>query len=114
MKCEMCTENDKEGMGWESGSEGCRGAEHGQNKNRTGAVAVRTALESAVLLRRCEEVKRQAKMANPTKCGDLPQRACPEWLLLEDVTPLQPIARSTTSTSLSWRNMQSALGVGHM
>jgi hypothetical protein len=38
------------GAGKVSGSEGCRGAEHGQacTKDHTGAVALRVALESAV------------------------------------------------------------------
>jgi hypothetical protein len=37
------------GVGKGTGSKGCRGAEHGQacTKERTGAVAVRAALESA-------------------------------------------------------------------
>jgi hypothetical protein len=72
VECEMCTENDKEGRGWESGSKGCRGAEHGQTciKDRTDAVALRAALESAVRLGRCHEVNRQAEMANPAKCRD--------------------------------------------
>jgi hypothetical protein len=52
MECEMCTENDKEGggAGKGSGSKRCRGAEHGQacTKDRTSAVALRAALESAV------------------------------------------------------------------
>jgi hypothetical protein len=53
-----------------SGSKGWRGAEHGQacTKERTGAVAVRAALESAVQVGRGNEGKRQAEMANPTKC----------------------------------------------
>jgi hypothetical protein len=40
------------GAGKSSGSKGCRGAEHGQacNKERTGAVALRAALELAVYL----------------------------------------------------------------
>jgi hypothetical protein len=53
-----------------SRSEGCKGAEHGQictNKDRTGAVAVRVALESTVLPGRGDEVNRQAEMANLTK-----------------------------------------------
>jgi hypothetical protein len=73
MECEMCTENDKEGRGWErQWQKGCRGAEHGQacTKERTGAVAVRAALESAVLVGRGDEGNRQAEMANPTKCRD--------------------------------------------
>jgi hypothetical protein len=66
-------ENDKEGgAGKGSGSKGCRGAEHGQacTKERTGAVAVRAALESAVQVGRGDEGNRQAEMANPTKCRD--------------------------------------------
>jgi hypothetical protein len=77
MECEMCTDND-EGRGWEflpvgpgeglgiskgSGSKGCRGAEHGQactsTKERTGAVAVRAALESAVQVGRGDEGKQK-------------------------------------------------------
>jgi hypothetical protein len=55
-----------------SHSEGCRGAENGQacTKDRTRAVALRAALESAVQLGRGDEVNRQAEMANPTKCRD--------------------------------------------
>jgi hypothetical protein len=60
------------GAGKDSASKGCRGAEHGQacTKDRTGAVALRAALELAVQLRRGDEVNRQDKMANPTKCSD--------------------------------------------
>jgi hypothetical protein len=60
------------GAGKGSGSKGCRGAEHGQacTKVRTGAVAVRAALESAVQVGRGDECNRQAEMANPTKCRD--------------------------------------------
>jgi hypothetical protein len=59
------------GAGKGSGSKG-RGAEHGQacTKERTGAVAVRAALESAVQVGRGNEGNRQAEMANPTKCRD--------------------------------------------
>jgi hypothetical protein len=39
-------------------------------KKRTGAVAVRAALESAVQVGRGNEGNRQAEMANPTKCRD--------------------------------------------
>jgi hypothetical protein len=54
-----------------SGSKGCRGVEHGQTtQDRTGAVALRAALESAVQLGRGEKVNRQAEMAIPTKCRD--------------------------------------------
>jgi hypothetical protein len=58
------------GAGKGSGSKGCRGAEHGQacTKDRTGAVAVRAAFESAVQVGRGDEGNRQAEMANPTKC----------------------------------------------
>jgi hypothetical protein len=47
----------KEGAGKGRGSNGCRGAEHGQacTKERTGAVAVRAALESAVQFGRGDE-----------------------------------------------------------
>jgi hypothetical protein len=43
-----------------SGSKGCRGAEHGQTcaNDRTGAGALRAALESAVQLGRGDEVNR--------------------------------------------------------
>jgi hypothetical protein len=60
------------GAGKSSGSKGCRGAERGQacTKERTGAVAVRAALESAVQVGRGNEGNRQAEMANPTKCRD--------------------------------------------
>jgi hypothetical protein len=60
------------GVGKGTGSKGCRGAEHGQacTKERTGAVAVRAALESAVQVGRGNEGHRQAEMANPTKCRD--------------------------------------------
>jgi hypothetical protein len=60
------------GVGKGTGSKGCRGAEHGQacTKERTGAVAVRAALESAVQVGRGNEGNRQAEMANPTKCRD--------------------------------------------
>jgi hypothetical protein len=53
------------GAGKGSGSKGCRGAEHGQacTKERTGAVALRAALESAVQLGQGDEVNRQAEMA---------------------------------------------------
>jgi hypothetical protein len=57
-----------------SRSEGCRGAEHGQtcnNKDRNGAVAVRAALESTVLVGRGHEVFRQAEMANLTKLREV-------------------------------------------
>jgi hypothetical protein len=60
-----------EGKG--SRSKGCgRGAEHGQTcaMDRTGAVALRVALESAVQHGRGDKVHRQAEMANPTKCRD--------------------------------------------
>jgi hypothetical protein len=39
-------------------------------KERTGAVAVRAALESAVQVGRGDEGNRQAEMVNPTKCRD--------------------------------------------
>jgi hypothetical protein len=60
------------GAGKGSGSKGCRGAEHGQacTKERTGAVAVRAALKSAVQVGRGDEGNRQAEMANSTKCRD--------------------------------------------
>jgi hypothetical protein len=58
------------GAGKGCGSQGCRGAEHGQawTKERTGAVALRAALEAAMQLEGDEEVNRQAEMANPTTC----------------------------------------------
>jgi hypothetical protein len=60
------------GAGKGSGSKGCRGAEHGQacTKERTCAVALRAALESAVHVGRGDEGNRQAEMANPTKYMD--------------------------------------------
>jgi hypothetical protein len=69
------------GAGKGSVSKGCRGAEHGQacTKYRTGAVALRAALESAVQLGRGDEVNRQAEMASPAKCRDsLQTYACIE------------------------------------
>jgi hypothetical protein len=39
-------------------------------KERTGAVAVRAALESVVQLGRGDEGNSQAEMANPKKCRD--------------------------------------------
>jgi hypothetical protein len=59
-----------------SGSKGCRGAEYVQacTKDRTGAVALGEALESAVQLGRGDEVDRQDEMANPAKCRDSLQR----------------------------------------
>jgi hypothetical protein len=64
------------GVGKGSGRKGCRGAEHGQacTKERTGAVALRAALELAVQLGRGDEGNRQAEMAKPTKCRDSLQR----------------------------------------
>jgi hypothetical protein len=55
------------GAGKGSGSEGCRGAKHGQacTKERLKAVAVRAALESAVQPGRGDKGNRQAEMANP-------------------------------------------------
>jgi hypothetical protein len=54
------------GAGKGSGSKGCRGAEHGQacNKERTGAVALRAALESAEQLG--ESTKATGKPKWPT------------------------------------------------
>jgi hypothetical protein len=50
----------REGAGKGHGSTGCRGKKHGQAcaKDRTGAVALRAALESAVQLGRSEEARR--------------------------------------------------------
>jgi hypothetical protein len=45
-------------------------ARHVLSKERTGAVAVRAALESAVQVGRGNEGNRQAEMANPTKFRD--------------------------------------------
>jgi hypothetical protein len=66
------------GAGKGSCSKGCRGAEHGQacTKERTGAVAARAALESAVQVGRGNEGNRQAEMANPGKCSDSLQQQC--------------------------------------
>jgi hypothetical protein len=57
---------------------GCRGAEYGLacTNERTGAVALREALESVVQLGRGDEVNRQAEMAN-TKCRDSLQPIAP-------------------------------------
>jgi hypothetical protein len=68
------------GAGKSSGSKGCRGAEHGQacTKDRTGAVALKAALESAVQLRQGNQVNRQAEMANPTNCRESLQQRCTE------------------------------------
>jgi hypothetical protein len=56
------------GAGKGSGSKGCRGAEHGQacTKERTGAVAVRPALESAVQVWRGDATKATGKQKWPT------------------------------------------------
>jgi hypothetical protein len=69
------------GAGKGSGSEDCRGAEHGQacTKDRTGAVALRTAIESAVQLGQGDEVNRQSEMANLSKCRDSLQVGCREY-----------------------------------
>jgi hypothetical protein len=58
------------GAGKGSGSKGCRGAEHVQpcTKERTGAVALGAALESAVQLGRGDEGNGQAEKASPPKC----------------------------------------------
>jgi hypothetical protein len=57
MKCEMGIQMTRRGAGKGSGSQGCRGAEHGQicTKDRTSAVALKAALESAVQLGRGDE-----------------------------------------------------------
>jgi hypothetical protein len=59
------------GAGKGSGSKGRRGAEHGQacTKERTGAVALRAALESAVQVGRGDKGNRQAEMANLRNVG---------------------------------------------
>jgi hypothetical protein len=82
------------GAGKGSGSKGCRGAEHGQacTKERTGAVAVRAALESAVQVGRGDEGNKQAEMANPTKCRDSLQPAG-HAASLTDVAPLRIATR---------------------
>jgi hypothetical protein len=61
------------GAGKGKGSKGCRGAEHGQTypEDRTGAVALRAALESAVQLGRGDEVSMQAEMAIPSKMAKM-------------------------------------------
>jgi hypothetical protein len=87
-----------------SRSKGCRGAEHGQKytKDRTGAVALRAALESAVRLGRGDEVNRQAEMANPTKRRDSPQPERPCKVQLKctrtnaAVVAIMPCARFRT------------------
>jgi hypothetical protein len=56
-----------------SGSKGCRGAEQGQTSanDRTGAGALRAALDSAVQLGRGDEVNRpKSRNCSPTKCRD--------------------------------------------
>jgi hypothetical protein len=64
MECEMCAENNKEGLG-----KAVAEVAEVQNiwqactKDRTGAVALRAALESAVQLGRGDEVNRQAEIA---------------------------------------------------
>jgi hypothetical protein len=74
MGCEMCTDLDMEGRGWERQwqlrLQRCRTWPGMYTKERTGAVALRAALESAVQLGRGDEGNRQAEMANPTKCRD--------------------------------------------
>jgi hypothetical protein len=65
-----------------SRSKGCRGAEHGQpcTKDRTGAVAVRTALETAVQTGRGDEASRSeqaGRNGHPTKCRDSQLRFSP-------------------------------------
>jgi hypothetical protein len=69
------------GAGKGSGSKGRGGAEHGQacTKERTGAVAVWAALESAVQVGRGDKGNRQAEMANPTNVG-IRYRFAPVWL----------------------------------
>jgi hypothetical protein len=82
MKCEMCTGNVKDGVaGKGSRSKGCSGAEYCQtcSKALTGAVAVRAALGSAVQLEQCDDVNRQAEMANLPKCMLL-GHACTSYL----------------------------------
>jgi hypothetical protein len=51
------------------------------SKERTDAVALRAALESAVQLGRRDEVNRQAEMANSTKCRDSLQRRVAGFLI---------------------------------
>jgi hypothetical protein len=72
-----------------AGNGSCRVAEHCQTctKHRTGAVGFRAALESAVQLDRCDEVNRQAQMANSTKCRDSLQ-PCMAMALSCVLTPL--------------------------
>jgi hypothetical protein len=66
MESVMCTERD-EGLGRAIAA---KVAEHGRacTKDRTGAVPLRAALESAVQIRRGDEMNRQAELANPTRC----------------------------------------------
>jgi hypothetical protein len=76
MGCEMCTDLDMEGRGWERQwqlrLQRCRTWPGMYTKERTGAVALRAALELAVQLGRGDEgnMLQQAEMANPTKCRD--------------------------------------------
>jgi hypothetical protein len=76
MQCEMCTENDIMTRRKLGKAVAVQVAEvqpvqqHGQacTKGRTGAVALRAAVELAVQLGRGDEVNRQATMAKPTIC----------------------------------------------
>jgi hypothetical protein len=87
-----------------SGSKGCRGAKHGQacTKERTGAVAVRAALESAVQVGRGYEGNRQAEMANPTKCRDSLQANTPDTPALPALPHAEPrVARYVHPSQLN-------------
>jgi hypothetical protein len=66
------------GAGKGSGSKGRGGAGHGQacTKERTGAVAVRAALESAVQVGRGDEGNSQAEMASLRNVGIRYRVAC--------------------------------------
>jgi hypothetical protein len=87
------------GRGSGSNYKGCRGAGHGQacTKDRTGAVAVRAALESAVQVGRGDEDNRQAEMANPTKYRDWLQL----WPWLKPRSRVgHPMSRQTAGKAL--------------
>jgi hypothetical protein len=80
MECEMCTEGQG---GEELGkavavkvAEVHNMARHVLTKDRTGAVALTAALESAMQLEQGDKVNRHAEMANPTKSRDSLQPPC--------------------------------------
>jgi hypothetical protein len=80
-----------------SGSKGCRGAEHGQacTKERTGAVAVRAALESAVQVGRGDAWQQASRNARPI------------WYL-QPVVATRGHAWSATGNALQWHLFSTA------